>query len=245
MIKKWIGCADGNFCKGRPLGLEPAAIVVHVMDGTLTGTDAWFNDPKAAVSAHYGVGKNGEVHQYVQETDSAFHAGIVVNPMWKGLRQGVNPNFYTVGIEHEGRADDPWPWPAAQLDASAALIAEIAARWSIPLDPLHVTTHHSIRASKTCPGEKVVIQQILDRITPPAALPIPASKSVQALRNVNVRFQQPSTFVRIVRIIPANSEITVTGFTNAGERVQDNSFWYKDPDGNFVWAGATDVPHPA
>jgi hypothetical protein len=48
-----------------------------------------------------------------------------------------------------------------------------------------------------------------------------------------------------VRVLTANTQITVTGFTDAGERVQDNSFWYKDADGNFVWAGATDVPNPA
>jgi hypothetical protein len=159
----------------------------------------------------------------------------------------VNPNFYTVGIEHEGRADDPWPWPDAQLNASAALIAEIARRWSFPLDPEHVTTHHSIRASKTCPGEKVAIQEILSRINPAAAaaLPVPAITNIRALRNVNVRFQKPTTFVRTVRVLTANTQFTVTGFTDAGERVQDNSFWYKDTDGNFVWAGATDVPNPA
>jgi hypothetical protein len=247
MTKTWIGCADGNFRKGRPAGLLPAAIVIHVMDGTLTGTDSWFNDPSAAVSSHYGVGKSGDVHQYVQEQDTAFHAGTVVNPTWTGIRSGVNPNFYTIGIEHEGMGDEPWPWPDPQLDASAALIAEIAGRWKIPLDLDHVVPHHSIRASKTCPGDKVVIGQILARIPPeaaPPALPVPAITQVRVLTNVNVRFQKPGTSARIVRILPAQTQLTVRAFTDSGERVADNPFWYKDADGNYIWAGATDVPQP-
>jgi N-acetyl-anhydromuramyl-L-alanine amidase AmpD len=41
------------------------------MDGTLAGTDAWFTNPASQVSAQYGIGKNGEVHQYVKEEDTA------------------------------------------------------------------------------------------------------------------------------------------------------------------------------
>ncbi len=247
MTKKWIGCAPVNFHKGRPGGLQPQAIVVHVMEGTLNGTDVWFNDPKAQVSAHYGIGKNGDVHQYVEEQDTAFHAGTVVSPSWRGLKQSVNPNFYTIGIEHEGTAEEAWPWADAQLTASAALIGEIAARWSIPLDTEHVITHHSIRASKPCPGANVKIEEILARV-PAAPVPptvaAPAVTQVNALKSVNLRFQAPSSSARIVRVIPANTPLTVAGFTDSGERVFGNPFWYRDADGNYIWAGATDVPHP-
>lgn len=251
MVKKWIGCHPGNFRAGRPPGLIPAAIVVHVMDGDLARTSALCNRPQSFVSAHYGIGRNGQVHQYVQEQDTAFHAGTVVNPTWKGIRKGVNPNFYTIGIEHEGQAQDLWPWPDAQLAASAALVAEIAARWEIPLDLEHVVAHRSIRASKACPGDNVVIQHILDRVPPagppgPApVLPLAGVTQVQTLKYANLRLQQPSTSARIIRIIPANTVVKVAGFTDSGERVQDNSCWYQDTAGNYLWAGATDVPHPS
>jgi N-acetyl-anhydromuramyl-L-alanine amidase AmpD len=59
-----------NFWVGRK-GYRPEAIVIHIMDGTLIGTDSWFANHTSQVSAHYGIGKNGEIHQYVQENDTA------------------------------------------------------------------------------------------------------------------------------------------------------------------------------
>ncbi len=248
MGKNWIGCSAVNFHKGRPGGLKPAAIVVHIMDGTLTGTDAWFSNPKSSVSAHYGVGKTGVVHQYVEEQDTAFHAGTVVNPTWTGIRKGVNPNFYTIGIEHEGTAAEQWPWPDDQLKSTAALIAEVAARWNIPLDTDHVIPHHAIRASKTCPGNDVLLDHIVDMAraaTPEKTAPIPHNTELQILQTVNVRFQQPTTSARIVRVLPPTSRATAVAYTISGERIDDNPNWYQDAEGNYLWAGATDLPHPA
>jgi hypothetical protein len=86
----------------------------------------------------------------------------VINPTWSLLKPRVNPNFYTIGIEHEGRPDDVWP--EAQLAASATLIGQITSRWSIALDDLHVIRHHQIRASKTCPGNWVQLKDLLARV---------------------------------------------------------------------------------
>jgi hypothetical protein len=246
MTKIWKGCASTNFRQGRAAGLQPAAIVIHIMEGSITSADNWFQDPASMVSAHYGIAKTGEVHQYVNEQDTAFHAGTIVNPTWTGLRPNINPNFYTVGIEHEGKAEDPWPWPDAQLSASGALVGEIAARWNIPLDLDHVVPHRAIRASKTCPGLNVKIDQILARVrqAPPAALPVPSIVQIRMLKNANVRFEQPDTSARVVRVLPAQTIITATAFTDSGQRVDGNAFWYRDVDGNFIWAGATDVPQP-
>jgi len=145
----WIGAAAENFRKGRH-GLEPKAIVIHIIVGPLESAGLTFRDPRSSVSAHYGVGKSGSVHQFVQETDTAFHAGIVVRPTWKLIDPAVHPNFYTVGVEHEGQPQDAWP--DEQYHASAALVREIAGRWKIPLDRDHIIMHREIRASKTCPG---------------------------------------------------------------------------------------------
>ena len=159
---KWIGCPDSNFSKGRPFGLRPEAVVVHIIDGNLAAGESVFRDPSTHKSAHYAVSRSGEIHQFVDEKDTAFHAGIVVNPTWALLKSRVNPNFYTIGIEHEGRPDDVWP--EAQLSASATLIGQIVARWGIPLDDVHVIRHHQIRASKTCPGNWLQIGELLKRV---------------------------------------------------------------------------------
>src|SRR5207248_4759152 len=96
--KRWIGRAPENFRSGRPRDFSPRAVVIHIMGRTLQETASYFHDPRTTASAHYGVGKNGEVHQYVEERDTAFHAGVVVNPTWRLLRKSINPNFYTIGI---------------------------------------------------------------------------------------------------------------------------------------------------
>jgi N-acetylmuramoyl-L-alanine amidase len=165
---KWIGCPETNFHRGRALGLRPEAVVVHIMDGSFAAGESVFRDSTTQKSAHYGISNAGEVHQYVDENDSAFHAGIVVNPTWPLLKPRVNPNFYTIGIEHEGRPDDIWP--EAQLSASATLIGQIAARWNIVLDEMHVIRHHQIRASKACPGNWVTITALLQRV--PISVPL-------------------------------------------------------------------------
>lgn len=153
-----------NYTPGRH-GHKPIAIVIHIMDGTLIGTDSWFEQLQSKVSAHYGIGKSGEIHQYVQENDTAQHAGVVEEPTWKLLPSGVNPNLVTIGIEHEGVGGDVFT--PEQFVASAALIADIATRWDIPLDEDHVIPHHAIRATKTCPGAGVDVSALILRALNP------------------------------------------------------------------------------
>lgn len=241
MEHKWIGCPESNFHKGRPLGFRPEAIVIHIMDGSYTAGESVFLSEGTQKSAHYGISKAGVIHQYVDEHDTAFHAGVVVNPTWQLLKPGINPNFYTIGIEHEGRPDDVWP--EAQLTASAGLIGEIVARWNIVVDAQHLVRHHQIRASKTCPGNWLQMDELIRRV-PASEVVRPAPVlTVKVLKNVNLRKSVPNTTAPVVRVILANSDITVTGFI-LGERVNGNAYWYVDPQNNYLWAGATDVPKP-
>ncbi len=139
-----------NFWSGRK-GYKPEAVVIHIMDGTLIGTDSWFANTTSQVSAHYGIGKSGEVHQYVNEQDSAWHAGRVDAPVWKLIKPNINPNLYTIGIEHEGKPEDVWT--DAMKQASATLIREICERWQIPIDRNHVIGHFEIFSKKpNCPA---------------------------------------------------------------------------------------------
>src|SRR5689334_6011320 len=97
-------CAPRNFRLGRPSTLQIEAVVIHIIDGSLQDADSTFGDNtlQGPRSAHYAVGRNGDVHQYVEEQDTAFHAGRVVNPTWGGLKRSpdgtfINPNYYTIG----------------------------------------------------------------------------------------------------------------------------------------------------
>ena len=160
MEVKWIG--SPNFTKDRA-GFRPEAIVIHIMAGTLIGTDAHFQVKGSnPVSAHYGVGKNGEIHQYVSESNSAWHAGVINNPTWSLMKKGINPNHYTVGIEFEGQPGDVWT--PEMKRAGADLILDISSRWGIPIDRQHVVGHYEIDAIRrpNCPAiKKGIIDELI------------------------------------------------------------------------------------
>lgn len=170
-----------NFIAGRGK-YKPELVVIHIMDGTLIGTDSWFSQKSSLVSAHYGIGLAGEVHQYVHEEDQAWQAGRVSNPSFKLYKPGVNPNLYTIGIEHEGK--DLSKGPLLQLQTSAALLVDICKRWNIPIDRDHVIGHYQVFDQKpNCPAtDKSVIDTIIkmaQALTVPeetVAVQVPKSK---------------------------------------------------------------------
>jgi N-acetylmuramoyl-L-alanine amidase len=245
MQKTFVGCASVNFRRGRPSGFQPQAIVIHIGEGSLRSIDQQFNDPVANVSAHYCVSKAGDIHQYVDENDTAFHAGTIDQPAWSGLKPGktpgsfINPNFYTIGIEHEGFADDKWP--DTQLATSAALVGEIAQRWNISLDEDHVIRHHQIRFLKSCPGNVITIANILARVPPAAPVLPPGVTSVKTINNLRLRGGAPSVAAPVVRTIPAQTIVEVSKVF-LGDTVNGSNKWYSDGTGNFLWAGGTDQP---
>lgn len=93
-----------NFTAG---GNFPRLMVEHIMQGTLEGTDSWFHNPDSRVSAHFGVGRDGRIIQWVDTGDQAWHAAAA--------------NSYSVGVEHEGFSGEPLT--DAQLDADAELLS--------------------------------------------------------------------------------------------------------------------------
>jgi N-acetylmuramoyl-L-alanine amidase len=120
--------------------------------GSFSSTVHWFADPASRVSSHYLVGLDGRVIQFVDERDTARHAGRVKDPTAR-LVGADNPNLYTVGIEFEdGGEPHTVERPNEQYGAGAELLRAIAERWSIELDREHVVGHREIYAAKTCPG---------------------------------------------------------------------------------------------
>lgn len=109
----WVG--SPNHYNGRN-GHTISHITLHIMVGTLVGTDSVFQRTGYA-SAHYGIGGNGEIHQYVSESDGS----------WSDANYASNNS--TVSIEHEGGMAGV-PCTRACMDASARLCADIARRQS-------------------------------------------------------------------------------------------------------------------
>ncbi|GAB6154433.1 N-acetylmuramoyl-L-alanine amidase [Desulfosporosinus burensis] len=144
----WIG--SPNF--SSPKGYKIIAIVNHIMSGTLTGTDAWFANPASKVSSHFGIGKNGVIHQYVDIGNPAWANGSVNKPSWPLLIPGVNPNYYTISIEHEGESGNIMP--EAQYQATLALHRWLIGKLDIPVTRDNIIGHYRIDSvnRSRCPG---------------------------------------------------------------------------------------------
>jgi N-acetyl-anhydromuramyl-L-alanine amidase AmpD len=128
-------------------------VVLHTTVGSFAGTVAWFADPASRVSAHYLVGLDGRVGWFVDEEDTARHAGRVHDPVAPFLEPGADPNLITIGIEFEDGGDPHGcERPDAQYVIGSELLWAITERWSIPLDRAHVVGHREVYALKTCPG---------------------------------------------------------------------------------------------
>jgi N-acetyl-anhydromuramyl-L-alanine amidase AmpD len=161
---KWIGANANNFGVGRN-GLKVNKIVMHWIVGTLASSDATFNSPTRLASAHYGVGPN-EVHQYVKEVDTAWHAS------------NLTVNRESIGIEHEGGkllSDGTREVPSeATLKRSAELIADICKRYNLPIDRNTIHVHNEYKAT-TCPGTLDVgkIIELAKAINAPIPIPQP------------------------------------------------------------------------
>jgi N-acetyl-anhydromuramyl-L-alanine amidase AmpD len=243
MATTFIGCASTNFRSGRPTAFQPGAIVLHRSGHSRDGYRARYNDAATLTSAHYVVGRTGDVDQYVLESDTAFHAGFVLAPTWPLLRADVNPNFYTIGIELEGAPTDDCP--ASQVTATAALVAEVARRWHIEVDANHVIAHSRIRATSNCPGPSCPIAAIVAaarQVT--LQVQQPASLVVRTRAAANIRDGLPSRNARVTRVIPGDTDVVVSGFVDNGDRVNGSASWYRVAPDGFLWAGATTVPHP-
>jgi hypothetical protein len=176
--------ASPNWSGRNGCGLD--AVILHVTGpGSMAGMRSWFANPTSQVSAHFGIGKNGEIEQYIDLQNAAWHAGIVnrpntANPLiadW--IARGVSPNRCTVGIELLlGGPAEPlveYPKMQASLDMLLRWLLDLT---KIPADRTHIIAHADIdsinRATDPlcCVNFDAVIKQVAlptatSSITPP------------------------------------------------------------------------------
>lgn len=150
-----------NYRKGK-IPRDVRAVTLHIAEGSEKAVDSWFAQDESDVSAHFLVGLDGEIRQYVSIHDIAYANGRILKPTWKGLLGTRNPNDYTVSIEHEGLGTTKWP--EAQLYASSILSAWLSYRFDLPVDALHFVKHNEIFAGKTCPGPAFNREGYLERV---------------------------------------------------------------------------------
>ncbi|MGH8077917.1 MAG: N-acetylmuramoyl-L-alanine amidase, partial [Lysobacter sp.] len=149
-------------------------IVIHITDGgsRITGTIGWFQNPDQrnsrnehiTVSAHYVIGRDGEVVQMVRHNDVAWHAS--------------SANSHSIGIEHVAnkRGLDP---TEEEYQASSRLVAWLCAQYSVPVDRDHILGHQeaSPRDNHDCPSKLWNWDHFMDCVRA-AALPAPTAQSL-------------------------------------------------------------------
>lgn len=174
-----------NYESGRG-GSKPIAVVLHIATGPLTSIFPTFDNPRSKASSHFCIGKDGTIEQYVAINNTAYANGIrwinrhwftpsgrLVRPTWTGLIRGVNPNFYTISIEHEGQPIDKWT--AKMYEADIKLLQWIGQQLNLRFVP-HKTLigHYEINPADrpNDPGPNVNF----DKIAKDANAGIPSPK---------------------------------------------------------------------
>jgi hypothetical protein len=133
---RWVdGCRNFSSRNGQPID----AIVLHYTTSRqLDGSIAWFKNPESEVSAHYIVGRDGEIVQLVKDSDKAWHC------------YGFNTT--SIGIEHVAQPGDKLT--PEQEQASAALLRWLIAEYRI--SPQRIFGHRWNPAQPggtSCPGD--------------------------------------------------------------------------------------------
>lgn len=159
----WKGNAHTNSNDRK--GQVPQIIVDHISAGSMSSMDSWFTSPDNKVSsAHFGVSKRGEIHQYVLIERAAWTQGIALDkissaPSLYVRSKQINPNMYAISIEHEGMDGE---LTEEQFTASVRLHHYIQNyvndKWKIdlPLTRERVIGHYQIDPirKQNCPGPK-------------------------------------------------------------------------------------------
>lgn len=93
-------------------------VLHHTEIDTAKGVIDWFNNPKARVSSHFTVDRDGTIYQHVSCFRQSWHAGFSTDFYGRS-----NVNRFSIGIEMVNRGDGKDPWPDAQVNAVHNLVA--------------------------------------------------------------------------------------------------------------------------
>lgn len=145
-------------------------IVMHIAEGSIGAIHNWAKSRNnTGASWHFAVSKTGQIFQYCPEEHAAWHAGLKwvegipynargvkldINRLGQIIKQNknINPNRYTLGIEHEGYHAEAWT--EAMYEADTELIIYLCQKYNIPMDRDHIMGHCHIDYidRPNCPG---------------------------------------------------------------------------------------------
>ncbi len=150
-------------------GYRPKMVIIHTCEGSYSGCWGWQVNRRSGVSAHYTVNSTGsEITQSVRESSRAWHIGARYNKnLNSGAESGLNgvqSNYFTVGIEHAGYGRQS-SWSSGLIGASAKLTCNITKDWGIPRDRKHIVGHGQLQPyNRTDPGRNWPWSTYLSRV---------------------------------------------------------------------------------
>jgi N-acetyl-anhydromuramyl-L-alanine amidase AmpD len=115
-------------------GLKPTHIVLHATAGGSSAQNIanYFATGSEPASAHFVIGQDGTIVQGVNCNAAAWGNGIVDHPRI-ALPPGINPNLYTISIEHvKPSTDNSDQLTASQSQSSFLLVQALCDHYQIP-----------------------------------------------------------------------------------------------------------------
>lgn len=129
--------------------------VLHIEQGSESGTNSWFHNPGAQASAHFGNPQSGPLQQWVDTADKAW-AEVSGNSRW-------------ISVEHEGFSGKAPTPTASQIENDAQLLAWLHTTEGVPLQITNSTSKpglgwHGMGGASwgghyDCPGDRILKQR--------------------------------------------------------------------------------------
>ncbi len=158
---------------------KPVVIVNHISQGSKESCISWFKSKNNNNSStHFLVGRDGSIYQFVKIEDAAWGNGLYLEDIKNAFSSVVrskyiNPNLYTVSIEHEGIYEkSKGSLTKKQLNSTIFLHRYIINyiknkyKYSIPINRKHIIGHYEIDPNRKpyCPGEKFPFDKIIEKL---------------------------------------------------------------------------------
>ena len=149
-----------GYSNGRG-GYKIDKIFVHHMAGILTAKQCGNVFKSREASAHYGIGSDGKIGQYVREEEAAWHAG----------NKAYNQRSIGIELSNDGGASSNWHVSDKTIAKCIDLIVDICQRNNIKKinytgDTKGNLCMHTWVASTACPGPylKTKFKYIADQV---------------------------------------------------------------------------------
>ena len=144
LVNVVIPANDNNFTYGRD-GRSIRKITIHHCAGVMSAESIGYlwQNPNRETSSHYGIGVDGEIGQYVDESNTA----------WTDSNWESNCTSITIENSNDSTGGE-WHVGDATLNSLIRLCADISIRNGLGLLVAGENlTWHSMYAATTCPGD--------------------------------------------------------------------------------------------